>query len=279
MTDTLHATPLPPMSLEPAVTRYTVRAEYFEGQINPKTFRAAYPHYAVLASDPLVIEPERGSMVALTKFGAVVFWNCSPATQAAILRELKELPGVSEQNLEVSDSLEVHVGKTEDKVTFDEVWLQELTLAKVKVISLALGQSVALDRFERELSNAMQRTEPVAQALAERGALILSPRRVLRSVGFAMGVRSAVLANLTLFDSPPEAWESEGIAHLDTELYDHFDLAERLSAVNQKVAFLADINTTLIEVLSHRKSHRLEWMIILLILFEIVYSLVKEFTG
>ena len=34
-----------------------------------------------------------------------------------------------------------------------------------------------------------------------------------------MEVRAAVLDNLTLFDDPPETWESESLAHLDSALY------------------------------------------------------------
>lgn len=279
MVDMTKSPLLPSAGLEAVTNSHAVRADYFEGQINLKHFRATYPHYTVLSADPLVLEPERGSFIALTKFGAVVFWNCSSEVMHALRRELQELPGVLDRNAQVSDTLQVHTGEPEDKVTFNEVWLRELTLPKVKVISLALGQSVALDRFEIDLSEALQRGEPVARALAERGALILSERQVLESVGFVLGVRSAVLANLTLFDAPPEAWESEAIAYLDTQLYDHFDLEERLAAVNKKVEFLADVSSTLIEVLNNRKSRRLEWMIILLILFEIVHSLVKDFIG
>jgi uncharacterized Rmd1/YagE family protein len=82
-----------------------------------------------------------------------------------------------------------------------------------------------------------------------------------------------VLANLTLFDRPPEAWESEAIERLDNLLYDHFDLEERVSAITQKLAFLNDLNDTFLEVLNHRKSVRLEWIVVILILVEVVMGL------
>jgi hypothetical protein len=100
-----------------------------------------------------------------------------------------------------------------------------------------------------------------------------SEREVLRAVGFALEVRAQVLANLTLFDRPPEAWESEAIERLDNLLYDHFDLEERVSAITQKLAFLNDLNDTFLEVLNHRKSVRLEWIVVILILVEVVMGL------
>ena len=133
-----------------------------------------------------------------------------------------------------------------------------------------LGQSVALDRFELEVTRALGQFHPVMGTLRRRGRLALSEAEVLRAVGFALEVRAAVLANLTLFDDPPETWESESLAHLDSELYDQFDLEERLSAINQKLTFLTDMNLTLTTLLANRKSHRLEWIVIILILVEIV---------
>ena len=91
-----------------------------------------------------------------------------------------------------------------------------------------------------------------------------------------MEVRAAVLDNLTLFDDPPETWESESLAHLDSALYDQFDLEERLGAIKEKLAYLHDTGATFLGLLDTRKNHRLEWIIILLILVEILLFLGKD---
>lgn len=254
-----------------------VRAIYFEGQIDFKAFRTRYPHYPVLCADPLVIEPELGSHVTLMRFGTVVFWNCAPHVIQTLIAEIQALPGAGHRNEAVEDSAEVHVGKDEDRVTFNEIWLRELTLEKMKVISMALGQSVALERYELEVTAALRKSEPVVDELMRRGRLLHSERDTLRTVGFALSVRAAVLANLTLFDDPPETWESESLAHLDSLLYDHFNLEERLKAINQKLSYLSDLNSNLMDLLNNRKSHRLEWIIIILIFIEVAYAIPFEF--
>jgi len=85
-----------------------------------------------------------------------------------------------------------------------------------------------------------------------------------------------VLDNLTLFDDPPETWESESLAHLDSALYDQFDLEERLGAIKEKLAYLHDTGATFLGLLETRKNHRLEWIIILLILVEILLFIGKD---
>jgi uncharacterized Rmd1/YagE family protein len=276
MVGTITSASLPTSSLAQEIRSHRVRAVYFEGQISFKLFRAHHPHYPVLSTEPLVIEPELGSYVALTKFGAVVFWNCPDHVAQGVIRDVMSLPGALNRNEAVEDTIEVLVGQDEDRVTFNEVRLRELTLEKIKLISRALGQSVALERFELEVTASLRRAEPVVEELKSRGGLLLSEKETLRTVGFALGVRAAVLANLTLFDDPPETWESEALAHLDSLLYDHFNLEERTKAINQKLEFLNDVNDTLMNLLHNRKNQRLEWIIIILILIEIVFFVVLE---
>lgn len=252
---------------------FQVRATYLEGQIALKRFRSDSPQYTLLHIDPLIIEPEKGGYAAITKFGAVIFWNCSDKAREEILSELEHLPNAQQRNPNVQDELAVHMGGEADQVTFSEIRLRDLTVEKLKFISLALGQSVALERFEIELTEVLRQFEPVVAELRKSGGLLLSKKEVLMHVGFAMQVRSAILANLTLFDAPPEAWESEALAHLDSQLYDYFDLDERLAAINQKVAYLTDANSILTTMLNTKKSERLEWIVIILIAIEIVIFL------
>ena len=186
------------------------------------------------------------------------------------------MPGLSRLEEQARDFLKVKAGVAEDAVGFSEVRLRGLTLEKLRIVSLTLAQSVALDHFEAAVSRAMGRFQPVVSALSNEGKLLLPHREVLRIVGFAMEVRAAVLDNLTLFDDPPETWESESLAHLDSALYGQFDLEERLGAIKEKLAYLQDAGATFLGLLDTRKNHRLEWIIILLILVEILLFIGKD---
>ena len=246
-----------------------VRAVYLEGQIDLRAFRKHHADSPVLSSDPLILEAPPASFIVVTKFGGVVFWNCDVETQRKWLSEIRKAMGPGRAEL-LDDSIEVLIGTRENAVTFNEVSIRELTLPRMSILSLALAQSVALDHLEREVAAALQRFEPVVTDLEATGRLRLPVGDALRAIGFALKVRSSVLANLTLFDKPPETWESEMLERLDNQLYDFFDLEERLSAINQKVAYFTDMSSTLTGVLSQRRSWQLEIAIIALILLEVV---------
>lgn len=267
---------LRPLLPEGEARDFRLQADYFDGQIDLRGFRTLHPHYLALAVNPLVLEPQKGSFVFLARFGGVVFWNASEALIRQVHEDLKSLPGLGQLEDRARDFLAVRVGAAGDAVGFSEVQLKELTLDKLRIVSLALAQSVALDHFEAAVSQAMARFQPVVAALSRSGKLAPPHREVLRLVGFAMEVRAAVLDNLTLFDDPPETWESEALAHLDSDLYDQFDLEERLGAIREKLAYLHDAGATFLGLLDTRKNHRLEWIVILLILFEILLFVGKD---
>ncbi|HWQ08537.1 MAG TPA: RMD1 family protein [Holophaga sp.] len=260
----------------PEPEELVLQADYFEGQIDTRAFRTKHPHYPVIAFNPLVLEPEMGSWIYVERFGAVVFWNCSETLIQTFLADLQALDNTGPRVVSTHDSLSVLVGSDEETVGFSTVWLKELTLGKLKIISLALAQSVALDYFETSVSSAMARFQPVVRTMREKGHLRQKPGEILSLVAFAMEVRAIVLENLTLFDDPPESWESESLAHLDSELFDQFDLEERINAINQKLGYLKDAGSTLMEVLTNRKSVRLEWIVIILIFVETAFFVWKE---
>lgn len=251
-------------------------ADYYAGKIDPKLFRARHPDYPVLSVNPLVLQPMEDSWVYLEKFGTVVYWNCGEALMQALDADLRALEGVGHRVERPRDELRVEVGAEVEHVGFNEIRLPELRLGSLKIISLALAQSVALEHFEWDVTEALTKFRPVVSGMREQGNLVLTEREALRTVGFAMDVRATVLDNLTLFDDPPDTWESEALAHLDSALFDHFDLEERLNAINQKSAYLADAGARVMDLLATRKAHRLEWIIILLIAFEIAMALWKS---
>jgi uncharacterized Rmd1/YagE family protein len=258
--------------------RYVVLAEYYEGQPSLRAARKALTDYEVVREEPLIVQVAPGSFACLTKFGGAVYWNCDESAIGRIRRAISTIPGVGARIDSISDTLEVTAGSERNEVAFSEVRLAELKSEDLAVISLAMAKSVALEHFDLEVAKAMSRVQPVHRQLEAEGRMQLHQRDVLKAVGFALGVRAAVLQNLTLFEPPPETWSSEGAATLHDRLFANLDLFERLDAIEQKLRFLSDVNEMVMDLLNNRKAHRLEWIIIVLIAIEIIYFFQEEFT-
>ena len=259
--------------------KLALRAVYFESPIDLNKLQTHYPHSQVLSTDPLVLGLPGGAHVVVLRFGAGVFWECTGFQSAKVLEQIQHVMEVAPPNREVRDSVVVLLDQAEDRVNFKDIWLQKLTLEHIRVISETVGQSVALKHCELSVTKALKNATPIVQALQRRGELIASEKSILTTVGFTLAVRDAILAKLSLFDDPAETWQSERLARLHNLLGEHFDITKRLSALNEKLSFLSDLNTMLMSLLHNRTSHRLEWVVILLIVTEVIFSFYHFFSS
>jgi uncharacterized Rmd1/YagE family protein len=257
--------------------RLELRADYFPTPIDLDLLASRYGTAQVLHADPLVLKINGNAHAVILRFGAVVFWQCDDAAIAKIVATIQQLPEMRPPYREGSDKIVVLVDRPEDRVNFRDICLQTLTLEHIKIISEIFGKSVALKHSEGSVSSTLNTTAPIVRGLEIRGALISSTKDIMKKVGFALSVREGVLAKLSLFDDPVETWQSERLARLHTLLLDHFDFKKRLEALKEKVTFLSDLNLMLLNLLQNRTSHRLEWIVILLIVIEVVISLMHFF--
>ncbi len=252
----------------------TLQACYLSSQIDLKKVRDRYPGRCQHLSDPMHMTFGDGKLVCITSFGVMVFWPFDSDVASQAITALK--PFVSDRTAvdEVKDHLVVSTAMNESKVLFDEIWIEEdPSFDQISLISQLLAQSVALEHLENEVDGALDRVQKQVRSLRKRGRLAISDKSVFKSIGFAMDIRHRVLTNLALFDKPDAIWESEELERLYTQLYNHFDLEDRLRTIQRKLTFLSDNTSFLYEFISTRKSHKLEWIIIYLIAFEIALFL------
>ncbi|HEX2955754.1 MAG TPA: RMD1 family protein [Chitinispirillaceae bacterium] len=251
--------------------RLPFKAWYFRSTIDENLVREKLPEYTVEFIDPLVIKIDEDHRVMITSFGAIVFFSFDEEIAKLIANRILETIKDPYFVKEVEDRLIVDTG-TEDRFLHNEIRIKENDElpSRLRIIAMLLAQSVALDHLERETDIVLQGFTQYLDDLKERGRIWMSARKILKTIGFAMQVRFSVLSNLALFDKPAETWDSESLEDLYQEMKDFFDIAERQEVLSTKLDFISENTRMLFEVLSSRKSHSLEWIVIILILIEIV---------
>jgi uncharacterized Rmd1/YagE family protein len=254
-------------------------AQYFDSALDLDKLAALFPANQVVHSNPLIVRSPEGRHVVVHRFGVAVFWSCSLDFANLVHQRIGELIGPKPRRATIRQSLQIQLGKSEDQVNFKDIWLQRLTQEHIKIISETFSQSIALAECESAVAVALTKALPVVDALKQQGSLIQRGKDIVRLVGFALDVRQTILAKLTLFDPPPETRKSERLSRLHNLLYDHFDIRQRLSGLDAKLAFLADLNETVLGLLQNRDGHRLEWIVIVLIMVEVAMSLLMFFGG
>lgn len=250
----------------------TVKGYYYIAKIELKKLRERLSSYKLLSIDPIMFEPVSGRFVVITKFGVVIYWNANNDVEKEITGELAKFLKDSSVDQRVSDGLEVELGKI-DSIDFENVSISNLTPDKIKIISLSLAQSIALNKFELEMENALGEIEQYIHQIKYTGKIRLSSKRILKSIGLAISMKYHVISNLTLFDKPEETWEHPELGELFRDIRDYFDLDDRHYAINVKLEFITDNIETLLDVINTQKSMMMELAIVILIVFEIVFFL------
>lgn len=248
------------------------KAWYFRSTIDEVQVSKKFQEYTIEFHDPLVIKISELHRVMITSFGAVVFYSYDEKVAQLVSSRIIETLTDPFVEKEVEDRLIVEIGTSEDKIQYSEVHLKEsgTTSTKLRIIAMLLAQSVALDHLERQTDNALPGFNQYLEQLSTEGKISMSSRKILKNIGFAMQTRYTVLSNVALFDKPAETWDSEAIENLYQELLDFFDIPERQKVLSTKLDFINETTTILFQVLSARKSHKLEWIVIILIAIEIV---------
>jgi len=215
----------------------------------------------------------KGGEVFLYPFGAVVFCDVPPHQREEELSRLRSVrPGLTMAQVYREEfSVREDAGAVPD-VSGGVLTLDKLTLERSSVIALTVGQSAAMEYYERIVDEMFGRTDEVVDRLEKQGTVQLGTRSLHRFIGAAMGVRNEVVSILHLLDRPDAAWEDPGMDKIYGELRAEFDLVDRYQALEQKLRGVQDALELVLDVARDKRITLLELIIVALILMELVLS-------
>lgn len=142
----------------------------------------------------------------------------------------------------------------------------------VKIVMLNLAQSVALDHYNNIAEKALEQVTVYSLELETKGRVSISRKRMMKVIGKVLNTKNKIVENLFLFDSPDLVWEDSDLNRLNKKMVEYFDLRARIKEVEYTLKVVDDNLLIFREIYLHRESSKLEWIIIILIAFEIVKS-------
>ncbi|MGZ5207773.1 MAG: RMD1 family protein [Sulfuricurvum sp.] len=172
--------------------------------------------------------------------------------------------------------IEINPNQTEPFIITNEtIFLKNPSTLHLNLIALAISQSVGLERYEKQLNSLFSQNRKVVESIhtfsiARRPSLM----KFIQSLAL---IRHNMVGNLLLLDKPNILWDdaqAEALYNrmaLILELYDRHEIAlSKLSQIKEDVMLVMDL-------LNHKQSEFLEWIIIVLICVEIVMGLIEFF--
>jgi uncharacterized Rmd1/YagE family protein len=227
----------------------------------------------VLSTTPLAFRAGKDGVVTVFRYGVVVLFGLAVLEEDEVLRSLRaRVIRPVEVREDETATIEIAPDKDEQILPGGPILLKAITPEHMLVIADALSKSVVLARDEREVSSVVEVVEPFARQLAEKGRAPEGRRAILKHIGNALLVQHRVSGRVAVADKPDVVWDRPVLDRLYTRLEDEYELKERAEALSRKLAVISDTAEVLTDMINTNRSLRLELIIVLLIMSEIVIT-------
>jgi uncharacterized Rmd1/YagE family protein len=268
--------PLSSTGLPLAAARITARALLIGDRLDVTGLERS----DVLSTAPLAFRVGQEGFVALFRYGVAVLIGLTPLEEDDVIRSLRQrIVGEFARHEEETAIIELSADKEDQIPPGGPIHLKTLSTERLVVIADALAKSAALARDERETAAVFDVMEPFARHLAERGRRLGGRREILKHVGNALLVRQRVSGRVAVEEKPDALWDRPDLERLYARLEDEYELRERAKALHRKLEVIGDTAQTLTDLIDTERSLRLEFIIVLLILFEIAITFYQMATG
>ncbi|SRR5258708_3879276 len=259
----------------PNARRLTAHALHVGDRINTTNFEGE-----ALSAVPLAIRIGESGVAVLFRYGVVVLIGLSPEDERSVLEKLAPRIGGKLAPFEEETATIELTSEAEDQVPAGgPIHVREMSPERLLVISDVLAKSVVLAHDEREVAKVFDVIEPFARELAMRGRARGKRKGILKLIGNALLVQHRVSGRVAVTEKPDALWDRPDLERLYARLEDEYELKERVDALNRKLAVVAETAQTLADIIDTRRALRLEFIVVVLIAFEIIVTFYQIYAG
>lgn len=214
----------------------------------------------------------------LARAGAVVLFGIDPIQSERFIVDLgARVHGRFDK--QEHERATIRVGER-DAVEPDALVIGELSVERLQVIGEILAKSVVLARHEQDIAQVFASIEPMAlQMRTTPGRLPWKQPDLVRTIGEAMLVEHKLVDRLEVLEKPDLLWDRPELDRLYARLEDEYELRERYLALDTKLGVVSRAAQTMLELSQTRRSLRVEYYIVGLIVFEILLAMFQMWRG
>lgn len=244
------------------------RAVYCGQRIELKQFRQTQS----IATNPLAIHYGHDGVVILFRYGVTVMFGLGALEENRLFDELKPylrdpLPEIEEEVLEILVKAE------SDGFTEGALCLSDLSIQRLQVVAEVLAKSVVLAFYEKAVGATFDQVEPLAEQLKTKGRSASGNTLLLKRIGEILSIQSKMVGRVEVSDKPEVLWEYPALERLYQRIENEYEITERHVALERKLQLISRATETILDLLQHNRSLRVEWYIVILIVIEILITL------
>jgi uncharacterized Rmd1/YagE family protein len=224
-------------------------------------------------ASPLMLRLEPSGSAFIFRYGAIVFCNAEPAAEAALLASLAartsdrlDAPEIEETLLKVQPELD------DLSAAGGAISLRDTDPERLQIVAHVLAKSLVLAHYEAKISSVFDQIDPLAEQLMRRGHTGGRIRDLLQKIGYVLLTQQRMVGRVEIDEKPDALWDHPELERLYARLEDEYELRERSRVIERKLALVENTVSSLVELVQDKRSTRLEWYVIVLIIIEIALS-------
>jgi required for meiotic nuclear division protein 1 len=255
-----------------------VEAYQIAEQINIKKFKANFKQTPIQSSSTeLYYSESKTKFLSVFGYGVVALAGYNATEKSELINFLNQY---CEDLLtrEIKEDFTVIENKDQPfKLNYNSIEIPTVNHQVVQIVMLNIAQSVSLDFYENLAEDILTQTSSLTKELESKGNLSVSKKNLLKFIGKTLNVKNSIIDNLYIFDAPDIVWENEYLGKIDDALKKALDLKMRYREIDYKLKIVQENLTLFTDLLQNNQSHRMELVIIVLILIEVVHLIVGYF--
>lgn len=252
---------------------FIVKAYHTEDKIVLNNIRKEITEYTLVRREYsfLLYQKEEQSYFYIKEYGSVVFINCNEE----FITKIMQLCIQKKPKKIISENYTITIDNNV-KTDFNTIYVPNIDIDTAHIIMLNLAQSVALKDYVEKTFIIYNKTLTYSKQLEETGRIKLSKQQMRKFIGKIMNLKNTIVENLFVFDSPELASKNETLYKLNEELRDELGTVERYQSVQNSLNTIKENLDLFKDILQHKYSSMLEWIIIILILFEVIQVIIEK---
>lgn len=243
------------------------------GDIDTRSLRKARS----LSATPLTLEAGRCGFAIVFRYAAVVFFHVEPLEESTFLDGLRPLIQRPATDLMIEE-MELAISTDgREGVEGNTIFVPDFALPVLQVVAEVLARSVVLERFEGRVGTTFESLQPMAASFGLGRLNRAHHRNLLKRLGDVLLDQQEMVGRVAVSDKPDVLWDRPELERLYARLTDEFEIPDRFEAVESKLDLIGRTIQTAVNLVQSRRSLRVEWYIVILIVFEIVLTLYQMF--
>lgn len=261
------------------------------GSAEQGAFPSARPRR--LSADVCVLELEDGRLCFCFAFGCIVCWGFNSMELRRLKRLIRKSVGetlpledietdsmtfsmedVCEEHLtDASGSASARRPAPAPQLSGDHIVLATCSGDEALAYSYAFAQSVKLAVFETIVDASIEKAKPIPEALAQYGTFNMDEKLVKMQMGAIFVTKCSLTLQTDMLGTPEILWEHDRFDAQYEACRKYLEVGKRVEILDQRLAVLNDLYSFLQTQLEVKHSNKLEWIVIVLIVIEILLDL------